>query len=301
MAVGHMPLSIFKLLRVKQWSKNLLTFAAWLFSGRYTDSGELRVTLLSFLAMCLASSGTYVFNDIADRERDSRHPKKKNRPIASGAVPVGLAAVIGTLCVCGSLALAMVLNATCFWLVLSYLLIQVAYNLKLKHVSLLDVFIVASGFIIRAVLGASALVVPISGWFLVCTGALALMLGFAKRRNEFVSSGPDAGKVRETLTHYTRPSLDALVIFFAGCSAVFYGTYTLESSTGKAHPALILTVPCVIYGISRYMLLVFNRDEGGEPADLLFGDLHILGSLLLFLIFAYLTMTGTVKLPFLIP
>ena len=165
---------------------------------------------------------------------------------------------------------------------------------------MLDVFVIATGFIVRAVLGASALVVAISGWFLFCTGALALMLGFAKRRNEFITQGETASSSRESLTHYSKPALDALVVIFATGAAICYGIYTLQSSAAREHPSLILTAPFVFYGITRYVLLVFQQDEGGEPADLLFGDWHIIGSVVCFIAAAALAISG-LKLPFLEP
>lgn len=288
------------LLRPKQWAKNLLVFAAWMFAGKYTDQSSLVSVILAFVSMSLASSSVYIVNDVLDRDRDRNHPKKKNRPIAAGHVPVGLAIGLAVVLTGLSLWTAWALTPTCFALVIVYLLLQTAYNLWLKAVPVLDVFVIATGFILRAVLGASALVVAISGWFLFCTGALALMLGFAKRRNEYISQGSDASTSRESLTHYSRPALDALVVMFATGAAICYGIYTLQSSAAKVHPALVLTAPFVFYGITRYVLLVFKQDEGGEPADLLFGDWHIIGSVVLFVATAALAIGG-IRLPFLEP
>jgi len=292
--------NLVKLLRPKQWAKNLLVFAAWMFAGKYTDQSSFLSVALAFASMCLASSGVYIVNDVLDRDRDRNHPKKKERPIASGAVPVSLALALALVLVVAALLIAWTLTKTCLILVATYLLLQVAYNLWLKSIPVLDVFIIATGFIVRAVLGASALVVAISGWFLFCTGALALMLGFAKRRNEFIAQGEDASNSRESLSHYSKPALDALVVMFATGAAICYGIYTLQSSAAKAHPGLILTAPFVFYGITRYVLLVFRQNEGGEPADLLFGDWHIIGSVLFFVATAALAISG-LRLPFLEP
>lgn len=289
------------LLRPKQWAKNLLVFAAWMFAGRFTDQGALYAVCLAFVAMTLASSSIYIFNDVVDVERDRSHPKKKNRPIASGAVSVPIAIGIGLVLLGSSLYFSWSLNPTCFALLVTYLVLQVAYNLKLKSVPVLDVFVIAFGFIIRAVLGAAALVVPTSGWFLFCTGALALMLGFAKRRNEFIVQAGKHETSRESLVHYSRQALDTLVVMFATCAAICYVIYTLESSTARAHPAMIITAPFVLYGVTRYLLRVFREDEGGEPADLLFGDWHIVGSVILFVVAAGLSIGGAINLPFLIP
>ncbi|MBS1722250.1 MAG: UbiA prenyltransferase family protein [Armatimonadetes bacterium] len=279
------------MLRPKQWAKNLLVFAAWMFAGKYTDLQLGYLALAAFTAMVLVSSGVYIGNDIFDVERDRRHPKRKNRPIASGAIPIPVAATVSALLIVAGLGVAFLLNKTSFSLVAFYLLLQVAYNLKLKAVPVLDVFVIATGFVLRAVLGATAIFVNISGWFLFCTGALALMLGFAKRRNEFILQG-NGGESRESLAHYSKPALDALVTVFGCGAAMCYGIYTLESSTAKLHPSLIITAPFVFYGITRYLLLVFQQDEGGEPADLLFGDWHIVGSVVLFVVAAGLAMSG---------
>ena len=292
--------NLIKLLRIKQWAKNLLVFAAWMFAGKYTDTSSTLAVVTAFFSMSFASSGVYIFNDVLDRDRDKNHPRKKYRPIASGAFPVGPAVGVAFVLVGLSLALAWSLTPTCFALVLSYLLIQVAYNVTLKAVPVLDVFVIATGFVIRAVLGASALVVPISGWFLFCTGFLALMLGFAKRRNEFLVQADDASSSRESLVHYSRPALDALVVMFATCAVICYGVYTLESSAAHAHRSLILTAPLVFYGVTRYVLLVFTQDEGGEPADLLFSDWHIIGSVVMFGVTAAMVLHG-LNLPFLEP
>ena len=290
--------NIVLLLRPKQWSKNVLVAAAWLFSGRLTDPEAAVKVLMAFVAMTAASSTIYVINDVLDVRRDRNHPTKRNRPIASGAVPVPAAiAMAGVLCA-AALAVSWSLNRSSFALIVFYLLLQTAYNLRLKAVPILDVYVIATGFVLRAVLGATALSVAISGWFLFCTGALALMLGFAKRRHEFLLQGEAVSQSRESLAHYTKPALDALVTVFACGAALCYGIYTLESSTALAHPSIILTAPFVFYGVTRYLLLVFRKDEGGEPADLLYGDLHIAGSVILFIGAAVLAMSGF-RLPFL--
>lgn len=286
------------LVRPKQWAKNLLVFAAWMFAAKVGDATATYQVLLAFAAMVLCSSGVYIVNDILDAERDRNHPVKRNRPIASGAVGVPTAWLLGVLLVIAGLALSALLNTTSLVLVAFYIALQFAYNLKLKAVPVLDVYVIATGFVVRAVLGATAIAVAISGWFLFCTGALALMLGFAKRRNEYLAQGDGKAASRESLVHYSRAALDGLVVLFGGCSAMSYGIYTLDSKAAAEHPSLILTAPFVFYGITRYLLLVFRENEGGEPADVLFGDWHILGSVTLFIVAAALALSGT-SLPFL--
>lgn len=283
--------SLVKLVRPKQWAKNVLVFAAPLFAGGLSSSAW-GTALTAFFAMSFVSSSTYVFNDLIDVERDRRHPKKRLRPLASGAVPKSAGLVLGVALLALSLALAASLNRKVVVCVLIYVGMQVAYNARLKHVAIADVYTIAVGFVLRAVLGAAAVNVGISGWLLFCTGSLALMLGFAKRRNEFILQGSDRSSSRESLVHYTRPALDAIVVLFAAGAAMSYGIYSLESTTARHYPAIILTALPVLYGITRYVLIVFSLDEGGEPADLLFKDKHIIASVVTFILSAMLAMSG---------
>jgi 4-hydroxybenzoate polyprenyltransferase len=291
--------SIIRLLRPKQWSKNLLVIAAPIFAGQITHTKSVERMGIAFAAMCLMSSATYIFNDIRDAERDRLHPTKKGRPIASGAVPTVVAVILGGLMGVGALAIAQFfLNMSSLTLLLVYACMQVLYNLALKRVPIADVFTISVGFVIRAMLGATAVEVPVSAWFLFCTGALALMLGFAKRRQEFVAQGDDKTATRESLGGYSRPALDALVIMTATGAAICYGIYTVNSKTAEKFPSIIVTNLPVFYGIARYTLLVFNQDEGGEPADLMFSDFHLLGSVVVFLASSVLAVSGW-RIPFL--
>lgn len=284
--------AMIKLIRPKQWSKNILIFAAILFANRFRDPHSVRMALAAFVAMCVVSSGTYIFNDLVDVERDRRHPKKRLRPLASGAVSKQAGVVLGISLFVVGLGLGFAIGRGALLILLFYLALQVVYNWRLKRMPIADVYVIAIGFVLRAVLGATAVHVGISGWFLFCTGALALMLGFAKRRNEFILQGDDRTSSRESLIHYTRASLDALVTMFAAGAAMCYGIYTVESATAHKYPALILTSLFVFYGITRYVLIVFTADEGGEPADILFKDPHIIASVVLFLVTAVIALSG---------
>lgn len=267
-----------RLARPKQWTKNLLVFAALLFAGAVPDLRSDWRVLLAFVAMCALSSATYVFNDYFDRDRDREHPTKRNRPIASGAVSTAAAIVFGLVLACAAFAIGFYLGRWVVAILGGYLLLQVFYNLWLKHVAVLDVFAIASGFVIRAALGAEAIQVPISGWLVFCTASLALMLGFAKRRSEFIKQGRSKEKSRECLSQYNRFVLDMYVGVFAGVAAMTYGIYALQSDTAKKFPGLLVTVPFVLYGISRYLLVVFTNDEGGEPEEVLLKDWHVIVS-----------------------
>jgi 4-hydroxybenzoate polyprenyltransferase len=285
-----------RLLRPKQWTKNLLVFAALIFTGTFRDPGHLSLAALAFLSMCLASSATYIFNDVQDAEHDRRHPKKKLRPIASGAVSAVVATALGMVLAIAGLLIAATLGKGSLLIVAAYLALQVFYNMGLKRVPVADVYAISMGFVLRAALGAAAIEVKLSGWLLFCTGALALMLGFGKRRHEFIQQGEERAATRQSLVHYNRVALDGLVIMFATAAALCYGLYTLESQTARQYPGILLTAPFVFYGITRYVLLVFTVDEGGEPEDVLFRDPHLLASIVLFVIAAGMAILG-VRLP----
>lgn len=285
-------LELIRTLRPKQWSKNLLVFAAYIFTASFRDSSRTREALMAFAAICLASSFIYVLNDIIDVEKDRRHPRKRARPIASGAVSVPLALAVGVLALAGSAAIAVFLNLSSIAILGAYLVLQIIYNLGLKRVAVADVFVIGLGFVLRAALGAAAISASLSPWLIFCAGALALMLGFAKRRSEFILLGEEARDVRESLGAYSRPALDALVIMFACGAALCYGIYSVQSPTARHYPGLILTSLFVFYGISRYVLIVFGKGEGGEPESLLYRDPHILASLILFVATAILAIGG---------
>lgn len=283
-----------RLVRLKQWSKNLLVFAALLFTGGWDSPNSTSRAVLAFLAMSLLASATYIFNDIRDVERDKAHPKKKSRPIAAGQVPVVPAAVFGAVLACLALALGAYINITCLGLLIFYLVQQAVYNLVLKHIAIADVFVIAIGFLVRATLGAAAVGVQISGWLLFCTGALALMLGYGKRRHEFVTQGESRTQSREALAGYNLEALNALVILSAAGAAQSYCIYSLMSKTAQAHPGLMLTSLFVVYGISRYVFLVFSAEEGGEPETLMFKDFHILMAIVGFTIASLLVVKNII-------
>jgi 4-hydroxybenzoate polyprenyltransferase len=168
----------------------------------------------------------------------------------------------------------------------------------MKHTAVADVFAISLGFVLRAIIGAAAIHVTISGWLLFCTGALALMLGYGKRRQEYIMKGEERGLTRESLNQYSLKALDALVTMSATAAGLSYGVYAINSKTAQHYPALVLTALPVIYGISRYILVAFTQDEGGEPESLLFSDRHILLSVVGFIALAALAMSG-IKVPFL--
>lgn len=286
-----------RLLRPKQWSKNLLVFAAILFTNELRDSHALLHTFMAFFGMCLISSAAYIANDIRDVEKDRAHPRKKHRPIASGGVSVVAAVVEAMIVLAVGAVLIILLGREAIAVVLAYAALQLIYNLVGKETAVLDVFLISAGFVLRAVLGAAAINREISAWLLLCTGALALLLGFGKRRSEFISQGDRRSESRVSLAGYSRQSLDALVVMASTAAALCYGIYALESPTAHRYPALVITTVFVFYGICRYVLRIFREDEGAEPETILYRDLHILFSVILFVASAIAAMNME-KIPF---
>src|SRR5579871_2189459 len=222
-----MALAVLRLLRPKQWTKGLLVFAAPLFTRLLTDPVVLRKELLAFVAVALLSSAVYILNDACDVERDRKHPTKKNRPLASGEVSLGFAAGLGIVLAAVGFGLAFSLGRGALILVGVYVALQLAYNLALKHVAVADVFLLASGYVLRAALGAAAIHVGVSGWLLFCTGALALLVGIGKRRNEFLLQTETGVETREALANYSLQGLDVLLGIAAAAAMMSYGIYSL--------------------------------------------------------------------------
>lgn len=292
------PTLFLKMLRVKQWTKNVFVFAAYLFTMGWTHAGATLNTFYAFASMCLLSSATYIVNDILDREKDAKHPTKKNRPFASGAVSPGTGYVLSVLLVGIGFLLGYMASPSVVYALFSYAMIQVIYNAGLRSQPVLDVFCIAAGFVIRVIVGALAIQVQVSVWILLCTATLALLLGFGKRRHEFHLQGASANDTRKSLTGYTGQSLDVMVAFSATCAAITYSLYSIESVTGRQHPGLILTTPVVLFGIARYLVVVFGTGETGEPETLVIKDKFILFSFFAFVATAAIALTDQVSLPF---
>ncbi len=292
-----------RLVRAKQWTKGVFVFAALVFTRGWTDPRAVGATLAAFAAMTLASVGMYLFNDLLDREADRAHPTKRDRPVASGRVSARVAWALGALALLAAYAVAFGAGGGANGVgpglglvVVLYVSLQVAYNFGLKRTPVADVAAIAVGFVLRVVAGAVAIRAPLSGWILLCTAFLALLLGFGKRRHEFRLEGHDASATRPALAGYTQGSLDALLLFAAACAALSYGVYSIESRTARENPGLVLTTPFVVYGIMRYLVLVM-AGEGGEPESLVLRDVQLLVCFAGFLLAAYAALSG-LRLPF---
>jgi len=265
-------------LRPGQWTKNLLVFAGVLFAKRLFDPRAVADATAAFAVFCGLSGAVYLVNDIADREIDRRHPIKMRRPVASGALPLPVAASTAVLLLVGGLAGAFSINPQFGFVSAGYVALQVLYSVTLKHIVILDVLTIAMGFVLRAAGGAFAIDVDISQWLLVCTILLALFIALAKRRHELVLLADGATGHRPILGEYSAYLLDQMIAMVTASTLVAYIFYTISPETqGKFGTALLeLTIPFPIYGIFRYLYLVHRRDGGGSPADLLLTDRPLL-------------------------
>jgi 4-hydroxybenzoate polyprenyltransferase len=260
-------------MRPRQWPKNLLVFAGLVFAAKLGDAGRWLEALAAFGAYCAISSAAYLVNDVRDREDDRRHPIKRARPIARGELsPRAALALAAGLAVLG-LALAAVLGFVSVAFLLAFAALQAGYTLSLKHVVLLDVLAIGALFVIRAAAGAAAVDVRISPWLLLCTALLALFLALAKRRGELVLVGAQRTPGRPVLEGYSLELVDQLVAIVASSTVLAYSVYTLTARDSKA---LLATVPFVIFGVFRYLLLVHRDDVGEEPEQVLLTDVPII-------------------------
>jgi 4-hydroxybenzoate polyprenyltransferase len=265
-------------LRPTQWIKNGVVFAGLVFGGKLLDPRAFAQATLAFIVFCIVSGGFYLINDVVDRQADLRHPLKRLRPIASGEIAVRRALASGMFLVAAALLCALAVGLPFFLAVLAYALLMAGYNLGFKRVVILDVFVIAAGFVIRAAAGALAVDVSISPWLLMCTMLLALLIAFGKRRHEFLSL-PEARSHRQNLEHYTLPLLDQCVAITAMGSLLVYGLYTFDAESVPRDHRLMLTIPLVAYGIFRYLFLLYRRGDGGAPEAMIVTDRPLLISL----------------------
>jgi 4-hydroxybenzoate polyprenyltransferase len=271
-------------LRPKQWTKNLLVFAGLVFSMRLFDLGAVAKATGAFLIFCAISSAAYVINDLADLERDRQHPIKRRRPIASGVLPVGVARVAVAALLGVSLPLAFLLSWQFALVGITYFAVVLVYSFGLKHVVLLDVFAIATGFVLRAVAGTVVLSVLLSPWLLVCTVLLSLFLALAKRRHELLLLAGGAAVHRQILEEYSQIFLDQMIAIVTASTVIAYSLYTFDFQAPNNVPenkSMMLTIPFVLYALFRYLYLIYMRNEGGSPETLLLKDRPLLATILL--------------------
>ncbi len=267
--------ALFVSLRPHQWTKNLLVVpAALVFSKHLFEMDAVLRVGLALAVFCALSGAVYLVNDLADLERDRLHPRKRLRPLASGALPLPTARVAAVLLFAAGLGAALSLGPGFLAASLGYVALNVAYSFSLKNVVILDVLAVSLGFVLRAVAGALAIDVHFSSWLLVCTILLALFLSLAKRRHELILLDASAVDHRQILAEYSPYLLDQMIAVVTASCLTVYAFYTLAPETVEKYQTerLALTIPFVIYGIFRYLYLVHRREEGGSPSDILLTD-----------------------------
>jgi 4-hydroxybenzoate polyprenyltransferase len=265
------------LLRPRQWSKNLIVLAALVFSGQWCEPTAVGRALAAVLAYCLVASAVYCLNDSFDAAADRLHPTKRRRPIAAGHVSVREAFCLAMLLACAGIALALMLDLGFCGILILYGVLNIGYTLSWKTVPIVDVMIVASGFLLRAIAGALVLHVSASSWLLACTTFLSLFLALVKRRQELLVLEGNDRNHRRVLDQYSLPLLDQLTTSTLTVTLLTYILYTFYAHK----PAFMLTVCFVVYGLFRYLYLVHHQRQGGSPEEVLLSDRPILFTVLL--------------------
>lgn len=291
-------LGFIKVMRPQQWTKNLFIFSAILFANKFLVKSLLAKNFIGFFIFCFLSGSVYILNDSVDAELDKLDPVKCKRPIASGRISKSGALVFAFILTIASLTGAWFLSTKFFWLSISYLILNVLYSFYLKKIVIIDVIVVAFGFLIRALAGAFIVNVAPSPWFLVTTFMLALLLATSKRRYEFLLfENYDVSKKKAVLSSYNEKLLDQLIILSATSSLLSYSIYTVSQylvrKSDMGHKSLIYTIPLVLYGIFRYLFIVYKKGKGGSPEKILVNDPHILSTVVIYgitvaLMFIYL-------------
>ena len=267
------------LLRPKQWIKNFFLLAPLIFAKELFQIGPLLMAFRAFAGFCLTASAVYILNDIEDVHADRAHPEKKNRPIASGAVPVSRAYRVFLLLLIGIVLLLIGMDLRYVAAVALYFLVNLAYTLKLKEVVLLDVFLVAAGFMLRVLAGAYAIDVQVSSWIVLCTMFISLFLGFAKRRGELlVDRHPGSGAQRRVLLLYNTQFIDQMLTISAAGAVIAYALYTVAPRTIEVFGTdkMIYTTVFVLYGVFRYLYLTHTSSSTENPTNALTSDHTIL-------------------------
>ena len=265
--------ALLKTMRPRQWTKNALIMAPLFFDRQITNLVFLERVIAAFFLFCFLSSAIYIFNDISDLEADKKHPQKKNRPIASGQLPVMVAWAAEIILIVVLLPLSYLLSPKFAIIALIYIILNVAYSKWFKHIPLLDVLILATFYVLRVGAGVSVIQVKLfSPWLYVVTTLLALYLGLGKRRAELALLADDANSHRRVLQGYSLPLLDQLITIVSSSTIVAYSLYTFLSPIAIGNHALMLTIPFVIYGIFRYLYLIQIKHAGGAPEEVLLMD-----------------------------
>ena len=260
-------------MRPRQWPKNAFVFVALLFARKFFDPASVWPTVVAFVLLCLMSGAVYLMNDLADIESDRRHPTKRHRPLPSGRLNPRVAGVAAVVLATVSLVAGYFLSRELAVILLLYLLSQIAYTFRLKHVVLIDVLTIAAGFVLRIAAGVAVIDVErFSPWLYIFGGFLALFMALGKRRHELVLLGGEAANHRAILDDYNLDLIDRLQGVVTTSAVVSYSLYTFLAEGLPDNHAMMLTIPFVLYGIFRYLYLIHIRNEGGAPEEILLRD-----------------------------
>jgi len=272
------PSDLLRLLRPYDWIKNGFVFTGLLFGHGWRDIALVYQVILAAVAFSVISSGVYIVNDLADRESDRRHPDKKNRPLALGTVSVSVAVALAIAMSLVGLGLGAIVSSWAFLLLSIYIIINLGYSFGLKRIVIVDVFIIAAGFMLRILAGTVGVGIPPSRWLLLCGLTGTLLLGFAKRRAELNALSDEQTVHREVLGSYAPVFLDTMIAITASNAIVSYSLYTLSPDTIRLHGTenLMYTVPLIVYGIFRYLYLLYHCGVGADPARECARDPHML-------------------------
>ncbi|MFV1858591.1 MAG: decaprenyl-phosphate phosphoribosyltransferase, partial [Anaerolineales bacterium] len=274
--------ALIRAMRPRQWTKNAFIFAALIFDEQLTQRDPLLRTIAGFILLCLISSAVYLLNDIADVEADRQHPTKRNRPIAAGLLSIPVAVVFAIALAVFSMAASFALEPSFGWIIALYFVLNLFYSFWLKHAPIIDVLIIAAGFVLRVAAGVVLIeVARFSPWLYVVTTFLALIIGFGKRRAEIILLAEGANAHRKVLDGYTIGLLDQLIVIVSASTIMAYSLYTFSALNLPSNNLMMLTIPFVIYGVFRYIYLIHMENAGGAPEELILTDRPLLATLVL--------------------
>ena len=272
---------LLKTMRPKQWTKNAFVYAGVVFDRHLLQFQPMLLATMAFVLFCAVSSAVYLLNDLVDIEKDKLHPRKRLRPLPSGKLKKKYAIAALIILVAVSLPAGFVLQPYFGGVLLAYFVMQIAYCFYLKNVVIIDVFTIATGFVLRAVGGALVIGVDVSPWLLVCTMLLALFQGLAKRRHELILLAEGASNHRHILEEYSSELVQEMISVVTSAVIIAYSLYTITAENLPKNHLMALTIPFVLYAIFRYLYLVYRKDEGGSPEELLLKDMPLLACIVL--------------------
>ncbi|EOU1683670.1 decaprenyl-phosphate phosphoribosyltransferase [Clostridium perfringens] len=274
-------INLLKLMRPKQWIKNFFVFGALIFSYSFLNLNKTIAALIAFILFCLISSTVYIMNDILDVEKDRIHPKKRFRPIASGAISIKQAIIALVVLLAISMISSFMINKGLFFILVLYFINNIFYSFKIKNIVILDVISIAVGFILRVIAGGVAIDVSLSGWILLCTFFISLFLGFEKRRNEIIKLEGKANEHRKILDDYSDELLKQFSDITLTCTVISYAMYTFVA---YENAYMMITNIFVVYGLFRYKYLSMKKGEGGSPTETVLTDKSIIIDVILWVI-----------------